>query len=98
MFRNLAVSCSVYLRPSARSLAAYSHSPAHLCCGVTDVLRSAGVPPVVRDEMAESAFPEDLYDLSPATFADLAPELAEAGLVWGAAKAHVVLSRRRGES
>lgn len=64
----------------------------------TDVLRSAGVPPVVRDEMAESAFPEDLYDLSPATFADLAPELAEAGLVWGAAKAHVVLSRRRGES
>ena len=64
----------------------------------TDVLRAAGVPPVVRDEMAASAFPDDLYDLSPATFADLDPGLAEAGLVWGAAKAHVVLSRRRAGS
>ena len=29
------------------------------------------------------------------TGADLAPELHEPGLVWGAAKAHVVLARRR---
>jgi hypothetical protein len=61
----------------------------------TDVLRAAGVPPVERDEFAERAFPEDVYDLAPAAFADLDPELAEPGLVWGAAKAHVVLARRR---
>lgn len=62
----------------------------------TDVLAAAGVPPVARDELAASAFPDDVYDLSPAAFADLAPELAGPGIVWGAAKAHVVLARRRG--
>ncbi len=63
----------------------------------TEVLRRAGVPPVARDRFAEEAFPEDLYDLSPASFAELDPDLAELGLVWGAAKAHVVLARRRRE-
>jgi len=62
----------------------------------TEVLRAAGVPPVVRDELAESAFPADDYDLSPGAFADLDPELAEVGLAWGAAKAYVVLARRKG--
>ena len=62
----------------------------------TEVLRAAGVPPVVRDASAEAAFPEDDYDLSPGAFADLDPSLAEPGLTWGAAKAHVVLRRRRG--
>ena len=41
-------------------------------------------------------FPDDDYDLSPATFADIDESLHEPGLVWGAAKAHVVLTRRRG--
>ncbi len=62
----------------------------------TEVLRSAGVPPVRRDEFAEHAFPDDVYDLSPATFADVDPSLHEPGLVWGAAKAHVHLMRHRG--
>jgi hypothetical protein len=62
----------------------------------TAVLAAAGVPEVVRDRFAEEAFPADVYDLSPASFADVGPELAEPGLVWGAAKAHLVLSRRRG--
>lgn len=61
----------------------------------TEVLRAAGVPPVVRDEFVERAFPDDVYDLSPATFADIDPALHEPGLVWGAAKAHVHLSRRK---
>jgi hypothetical protein len=61
----------------------------------TAVLAEAGVPPVQRDELAEAAFPEDLYDLSPASFAAFGPEVAEAGLHWGAAKAFVVLQRRR---
>ncbi|HWJ61425.1 MAG TPA: hypothetical protein VNS19_05610 [Acidimicrobiales bacterium] len=63
----------------------------------TGVLAEAGVPDVVRDEFAERAFPEDRYDLAPAAFADLDPALHEPGLVWGAAKAHVVLARRRAE-
>lgn len=61
----------------------------------TRVLHDAGVPGVVRDEFAERAFAGDSYDLSPASFADLDPALAELGLRWGAAKAHVVLRRRR---
>lgn len=63
----------------------------------TEVLRGAGVPPVVRDDFAERNFPDDLYDLHPASFADLDPALHEPGLLWGAAKAHVHLTRRRAE-
>ena len=63
----------------------------------TAVLRETGVPGVVRDEEAQRQFPDDDYDLTPANFADLNPDLAEAGIAWGAAKAHVVLARRRRE-
>ena len=63
----------------------------------TDVLHGAGVPPVERDDDAIRLFPDDDYDLTPASFADLDPSLREPGLVWGAAKAHVVLARRRRE-
>lgn len=63
----------------------------------TAVLRAAGVPPVVRDEVATRLQPEDVYDLAPAAFADIHPDLHEAGITWGAAKAHVVLARRRRE-
>jgi hypothetical protein len=63
----------------------------------TGVLEAAGVPPVVRDEFAERAFPDDVYDLTPATFADIDTSLHEPGLVWGAAKAHVHLARRAAE-
>lgn len=63
----------------------------------TEVLREAGVPPVVRDTFAERRFPDDDYDLAPATFADLDPRLHEVGLAWGAAKAYVILARRRAE-
>jgi hypothetical protein len=61
----------------------------------TEVLQSAGVPPVRRDEFAERTFPDDVYDLSPASFADVDPSLHEPGLVWGAAKAHIHLGRHR---
>lgn len=61
----------------------------------TQVLAAAGVPPVVRDAQAERLFPDDAYDLSPAAFGDLHPSVHEPGLVWGAAKAHVILARRR---
>jgi hypothetical protein len=55
----------------------------------TEVLRVAGVPPVVRDDFAEDRFPDDVYDLTPAAFADLDPALHELGLRWGGAKAFV---------
>lgn len=63
----------------------------------TEVLRAAGVEPGRRDEFAERAFPDDVYDLAPATWADVDPSLHERGIVWGAAKAHVVLARRRAD-
>lgn len=51
------------------------------------VLEAAGVPPVERDAVAEAMFPEDVYGLTPASFGDLDPSLADPGLAWGAAKA-----------
>jgi hypothetical protein len=61
----------------------------------TEVLAAAGVRPVVRDPVALEAFPDDVYDLTPGSLADLDPDLVEAGIVWGAAKAHTMMRRRR---
>jgi hypothetical protein len=61
----------------------------------TTVLKAAGAPVAPRDDFAERTFPDDVYDLSPASFADVDPALHEPGLMWGAAKAHVILRRRR---
>lgn len=58
----------------------------------TRVLQEAGVPPVERDPIQVRLLPDDLYDLSPASFADVDPSLAQPGMVWGAAKA---LAHRR---
>lgn len=63
----------------------------------TRVLDDAGVPPVERDEQARRIHPEDHHDLVPGAFADLDPDLAEIGVMWGAAKAHVIMARRRAE-
>ena len=63
----------------------------------TVVLRDLGAAPVQRDEFAVRAFPDDLYALAPAAFEDVAPELRDPGLEWGAAKAFVHLRRRRSE-
>ncbi len=60
----------------------------------TAVLREHGAVPVERDPFAVRAFPEDVYGLAPATFEDVAPELKDPGLEWGAAKAFVHLRRR----
>jgi hypothetical protein len=62
----------------------------------TEVLAAAGVGEVERDAFAEAAFPDDVYDLSPATFADIDPSLADVGLAWGAAKAWTHKRRHRG--
>jgi hypothetical protein len=62
---------------------------------VNRLLADSGAVPPVRDEVVRRLDPDDVYDLGPAAYADLGPEVAEAGLVWGAAKAHVHLQRRR---
>ncbi|MET0729216.1 MAG: hypothetical protein ABWZ76_13055 [Acidimicrobiales bacterium] len=61
----------------------------------TEVLAGTGVPAVVRDAQDERLFPDDIYGLTPAAFADIDPSVQEPGLVWGAGKAHVVLQRHR---
>ena len=53
----------------------------------TALLVELGVPPVERDEFSVRRFPQDMYALAPASFADLDPSLAEIGIAWGAAKA-----------
>jgi hypothetical protein len=63
----------------------------------TAILRRHGVAPVVRDEFEERSFPDDVYHLTPASFADVDPSLADVGLRWGAAKAFVFKQRRRAE-
>jgi len=61
------------------------------------ILADAGVVEVARDAQSARFQPDDVYDLAPASFADLAPELHDLGISWGAAKAHVHLRRRRRE-
>jgi hypothetical protein len=61
----------------------------------TQVLVEAGAPAPSRDREAVRLHPDDRYDLVPAFFADIDPALHQPGLVWGAAKAHVHLTRRR---
>ena len=61
----------------------------------TGVLREAGVPGESRDDFAVRAFPDDEYDLAPATWADVDPSLQDPGITWGAWKAYTHLSRRR---
>lgn len=59
------------------------------------VLADLGMPPVARDDFAERSFPDDDYDLVPATWSDVDPALHEIGITWGAAKAFVHKARRR---
>ncbi len=61
----------------------------------TVVLAEHDVPPVRRDRVQQETLPLDTYDLAPATWSDIDPSLVEPGIRWSAAKAHVVLSRRR---
>ena len=59
----------------------------------TRVLAAAGVPSRERDPLDRAMFPDDTYGLTPASFADLDPQLTDAAIAWGAAKAWV--HRRR---
>ena len=63
----------------------------------TVLLAAAGVAPVNRDADAERMFPDDPYDLTPASFADVHPDLLGPGVAWGAGKAYVHRRRHLGE-
>ncbi len=63
----------------------------------TQVLADGGVPAPDRDDFDASRFPDDPYGLTPASFADIDPDLGPIGIAWGAAKAFEVLQRRRAE-
>ncbi len=82
-----------------------SADPAEPLSGPLERLRSAthpltarfdelGVTPPTRDAMDIELRPDDRYGLGPMTFADLGPRTHEAGIAWGAAKAHLHLRRR----
>ena len=62
----------------------------------TVLLHAAGVAPVDRDDFDRQRFPDDDYGLTPATFADLDPDLVELAITWGAAKAFVHRRRHLG--
>jgi len=53
----------------------------------TRVLADAGVPAVWRDRFDQDRFPDDVYNLTPATFTDLGADVAGQAIAWGAAKA-----------
>jgi hypothetical protein len=61
----------------------------------TEVLRAAGAPAVDRDRFSVDRFPDDDYDLTPATWSDVDPSLFDLGIAWGAAKAFVHKQRHR---
>ncbi len=57
------------------------------------MLRASGVVPARRDRFAEEHFPDDPYGLVPASIAAVDPDLLDAAVRWGAAKA--MAHRRR---
>lgn len=61
----------------------------------TSILDAYGIAPVERDRHAQRIHPDDVYDLTPGSFADFGPEVHERGITWGAAKAHFHLQRRK---
>lgn len=65
--------------------------------GPTALLRSHGVEPRPIDPFLVERYPDDVYGLGPATWADIDDELHEPGITWGAWKAMTVLQRRRDE-
>ena len=85
----------------AADIDAQRAGPLELLRGATGhaaaVLAAHEVPAMPRDRFSEEAFPEDRYGLVPATWADIDPDLHEAGITWGAAKAFVHKARRRAE-
>jgi hypothetical protein len=65
---------------------------------LTPRLIEMGAEPVKRDPFDVQIRPDDLFALGPMAFADLGDDVQNAGITWGAAKAHLHQKRRRGPS
>lgn len=59
------------------------------------MLDQRGVDPPLRNAMDQQMRPGDRHELGPMTFRDLGDAVHDAGISWGAAKAHLHLQRRR---
>jgi hypothetical protein len=64
---------------------------------MTELLKNLGCPPVTRDEFDERSFPDDVYGLSPATWADIDEAMVEPGIEWGAWKAATIMMRKKNQ-
>ncbi len=65
----------------------------------TAELSAAGMEPVIRNEVAATAMPGDLFDLAPASSQDLGESAWHAHLRWGATKAAALRAQvRSGEN
>lgn len=62
-----------------------------------EVLHRLGAHQVHRIDVSRWAFPNDPFDITPATLSDIDADLQAAGIVWGATKAGLHLQRRRDE-
>ncbi len=58
-------------------------------------LDQRGVQPPRRNTLDQQMSPRDHHELGPMTFRDLSDAAHDAGITWGAAKAHVHLRRRQ---
>ena len=65
--------------------------------GPTEFLLRIGARPPAPDRFAADHFPDDVFGLGPASWADVDAALHEPGITWGAWKAMTVLRRRREE-
>lgn len=65
--------------------------------GPTALLLRRGAQPPPVDRFSAERFPDDVFGIGPATWADVDPALHEPGIAWGAWKAITVLRRRRDE-
>lgn len=54
-----------------------------------EVLKRAGIEEPRRDSFLVEQFPDDVYNLNPASFSELSERLGPMGIAWGAARAYL---------
>lgn len=62
---------------------------------ISELLKTTGCAPVMRDEFDERSFPDDIFGLSPATWVDIDETMVEPGIEWGAWKAASIMMRKK---
>lgn len=62
---------------------------------ISELLKTTGCAPVMRDEFDERSFPDDIFGLSPASWVDIDETMVEPGIEWGAWKAASIMMRKK---